>query len=64
MQDSLSGKMDLVIACQFFHLFGWEGQKTAVKQVVECSKVGTAVLGFQIGSVEPKEAETHWGEYA
>lgn len=62
IQENLQNKMDLVLACQFFHLFGWEGQKIAMKQVVQCSKVGTVVLGFQIGSTDPKEMERHWGK--
>jgi len=55
----LRGKMDMVYAGSFFHLFGWAQQVQASKEVVKLlkSKKGSMIVGRQIGSVKPDERE-------
>lgn len=47
----LSGKIDIVLVNQVFHLFDWERQLKAAKNMVCLSRPGTWVVGYQIGSV-------------
>ena len=57
----LNEKMDIIIACQFFHLFEWEKQVAAMKRVVEFSPPGAVVIGYQQAQVEAKEIPRSWG---
>lgn len=61
-ERELKAKTDLIFACQFLHLFGWERQKIAVRRLIQCSRVGTVVMGYQIGSVDPRELSRPWGK--
>jgi hypothetical protein len=43
-----NGAMDVVLACQFLHLFDWAGQVTVMKRIVEFTKgPGALVVGYQ-----------------
>jgi len=55
----LRGKMDMVYAGSFFHLFGWEGQVQASKEVVRLlkPKKGSMIVGRQVGSTNPSVKE-------
>jgi SAM-dependent methyltransferase len=50
----LDGKLDIVHAASFFHLFDWEGQVEAAKRVVRLMKAkpGALVFGRQGGNLE------------
>lgn len=47
---ALSGKVDILLANQVFHLFDWERQVQAGKNMVLLSRPGTWIVGYQIGS--------------
>ena len=53
----LSGKLDIVWAASFFHLFPRPRQLIAVKATIQLlkPKPGSVVLGRQLGSVKPGE---------
>ena len=57
----LDGRIDIIIANQFFHLFDWEGQVAAMKKVVGFSKPGSVLIGYQRAQTPPREIETPWG---
>lgn len=60
---ALIGKVDVLFAGNFFHLFTWEKQVLAVARVVSWSKgVGSVVCGVMIGSVRPRALLSGWGE--
>ena len=65
--DGVSGlkkvkaSFDVIIANQFIHMFDWEGQVSVVKKVVELSKPGTMLIGYQRAQVPPVEMERRWG---
>jgi SAM-dependent methyltransferase len=50
----LDGKLNLVHAASFFHLFDWDGQVNAAKRVIELAKAepGSMVFGRQGGLPE------------
>ena len=56
----LEGKIDVIYLGSVLHLFGWEGQLQAAKQVARLAKVGTIVLGCQIGTATPEEIAPTW----
>ena len=56
----LEGKMDITYLGSVLHLFGWEGQLQAAKQIARLSKVGTMALGHQMGSAAPNEIVLAW----
>ena len=57
----LYGKVDIVIANQFLHLFNWQKQITALKRIVDLSKIDTLVVGYQRAQVPPQTVERPWG---
>lgn len=57
----LKGMTDVIIANQFIHLFDWEGQVSVIKRIVELSKPGTVLIGYQRAQVPPEELQRPWG---
>jgi hypothetical protein len=53
----LNGRMSIVYAGSFFHLFDWDGQFAMAKRVVELLKPepGGMLLGRQVGNFNPGE---------
>lgn len=47
----MHGKMDILLVNQVFHLFDWDTQVKAAKNMVALSRPGTWMVGYQIGSV-------------
>lgn len=58
----LNGMVDIVIANQFIHLFDWEGQLLVLKRIVQLSKPGSTLIGYQRAQVPPMEFERQWGK--
>jgi SAM-dependent methyltransferase len=54
----LQGKLDLIFAGAFFHLFGWDEQLTLSKRALAMLKpqAGSVIFGHQLGQVEAKES--------
>ena len=52
--DRLDGKVDVVYASQFFHLFGWDNQVTIGKRMVRLLKPqsGSLIVGYQVGTLD------------
>jgi len=48
----LDGQVDVMIACQFLHLFDWEGQVAVAKRVVGFSRPGSLLVGYQRAQME------------
>lgn len=59
--EALHGKIDVVYVGSVLHLFGWAKQLEAARQFVLLSKVGTAVIGCQIGRNDAEEVTSVWG---
>ncbi len=57
----LNGQMDIIIACQFLHLFDWDKQVIAAKRIVELSRPGSVLVGFQRAQVRAQELMRPWG---
>ena len=57
----LRGMVDVLIANQFLHLFDWEQQVLAIKRIVELSKPGTLVVGYQRAQIPPRQFARPWG---
>ena len=57
----LSGQMDIIIASQFLHLWDWKRQVLAMKRVVELSRPGAILVGYQRGQVRAQEVMRPWG---
>lgn len=53
--QQLAGKMDIFNAGSFFHLFSWDQQVAAVKQVIAllCPQPGSLLIGRQAGCKDP-----------
>lgn len=45
--QQLDGKMDIILVCQFLHLFSQEQQILATKKIVQLSRPGSVVVGYQ-----------------
>ena len=60
--ETLKGKVDVVLAYQFIHLFSWDNQVKLCEMITEMSKPGSIVLGSQMGSREFRQQKTPWGE--
>ncbi|TLD32234.1 methyltransferase domain-containing protein [Venturia nashicola] len=68
--ESLAGKINVVWASSFLHLFGWEDQLSLCNRIVGFlkRKKGSTILGRQLGSVVPgnfplqdlMQAEPYW----
>lgn len=65
----LDGKVDIVWASSFFHLFDWDGQIKAAKRIVQMMKPapGSFICGRQGGKADPgsfvhvkKELTSYW----
>ena len=46
----LEASVDVIHAASFFHLFDWSGQIVALQRVVALSKIGTLMVGHQVGN--------------
>lgn len=55
--DQLAGKMDIVHAASFLHLFNWAGNIEACTRIVHLlkSQPGSLFVGRQIGNIEAGE---------
>ncbi len=60
--EHLTGMVDIIIANQFIHLFDWEGQVSVLKTIVQLSKPGSILIGYQRAQVPPREIERPWGK--
>ena len=45
--QQLDGKMDIILACQFLHLLNQEQQILVTKSIVQFSRPGSVVIGYQ-----------------
>ena len=54
---ALRGKTSIIHISAVLHQWDWNGQLEAAKKLVVFSKVGTLVVGHQIGNEEGKEVE-------
>ncbi|TVY48847.1 Methyltransferase [Lachnellula occidentalis] len=61
--SELNGKMDIILACQFIHLFDMQGQVAAMKKIVGLtSGPGAVVVGYQRGREVAMKKAMPWGE--
>ena len=59
--QQLDGRMDIIMACQFLHLFDWDRQVVTMKRIVGFSRPGSVVLGYQRAQVQAREIVRPWG---
>ena len=45
--QQLDGEIDIILTCQFLHLFNWEQQVVAIRRIIGLSRPGTLVVGYQ-----------------
>lgn len=60
--NQLDGKIDIIIACQFLHLFDWDGQIKAIRKIIELSRLESVVVGYQRARTSPMKVPFPWGE--
>lgn len=62
--DTLDGKMSVLNASSFLHLFSWEDSITALVRMIGFLKPAgdVMVLGRQMGSVEPGNLSSRFGQ--
>ena len=60
--DGLRQSVNIVLAYQILHLFGWEEQLRIVKKVLGMSKGRMVVVGSQMGRLNAVEKEGKWGQ--
>lgn len=61
--SQFNGKMDIVIANQFIHLFDWKKQVIAAKRIIGfTSGPGAIVIGYQRAREMPENKVVPWGE--
>ena len=56
------GKIDVIIASFFLHLFTWDGHNTALKRMIGLSRPGSLIVGYNIGRPEGKAGELIVGD--
>lgn len=62
-RSELRGKVDVMIACQVFHIFSWAQHIQVLSSVAtRLSKPGTVILGLGIANVDAFEVKTQWGQ--
>ncbi|KAL9097014.1 MAG: hypothetical protein Q9165_000978 [Trypethelium subeluteriae] len=54
----LNGQIDIVLATQFFHLFDWDKQVELGVRILELTRPGAIIVGYQIGSLFAAEVAT------
>ena len=57
----LNGQMDIIIANHFLHLFDWDQQISAMKRIVDLSKIGSICVGYQRGHLQAQVIARPWG---
>ena len=58
----LNGQIDIIISCQFLHLFDWDKQVVAIKRIIELSRPGSVVIGYQRAQLQAQEIARPWGQ--
>ena len=53
----LKGKTDIINISAVLHQWDWGQQAAAVTQIIQLSKVGTMVVGYQIGNADSNERQ-------
>ena len=56
--EALKGQIDIVLATQFFHLFDWNKQVELGVRILELTRPGAIIAGYQIGSWWAAEVAT------
>ena len=60
--ERLKGKVDVMYAGAFLHLFDWKQQVQAAQRIVALSRPGTILAGYQIGAKSAEDVQTGWGK--
>ena len=60
----LDGRVDIVHAASFLHLFGWDDQVQVARRLVKLlrPRKGSLVLGRQVGNIKPGEFASRSGK--
>lgn len=53
--NMLKRQMDVINVCAVLHQWDWDGQVEAAREITAFSKLGTLVVGYQIGNIHAKE---------
>lgn len=59
--SELTRKIDVFIICQFLHIFSWDDQVKICKKIVNMSRPGSMIIGYQLGDPEFQSYKTPWG---
>jgi SAM-dependent methyltransferase len=59
--NELTGKIDVFIICQFLHIFSWDDQVKICKKIVNLSRSGSMIMGYQLGQTVFQSHKTPWG---